>query len=149
MANVATASLVRLGKEKDLKLADSDQDIRGFKVLDKEGAEIAQVEDLLFDESEKKVRFLMVGSGGHGPAKIGKKKKSLIPVDAIAAIDQKTVTVDQSGADIIGAPDYDPEIVEVPKEYWDRVYGWYGYYPYWGPYYRYPHWGYWSPYTRP
>lgn len=134
---VLTASLVRLGKEGNLQLSDEAEDIRGRKVLDKAGTEIAQVEDLLIDEREKKVRFLMVGSGGHGVAKIG-KKKSLIPVDAITAIDKKTVTVDQSGEQIIGAPDYDPEITVVPEEHLDRVYGWYGYYPYWRPYYRYP-----------
>ncbi len=132
-----TASLVRLGKESNLQLSDPAEDIRGRKVLDKAGTEIAQIEDLLLDEREKKVRFLMVGSGGHGVAKIG-KKKSLIPVDAITAIDAKAVTVDQSGEQIIGAPEYDPEIIVVPEEYWDSVYGWYGYYPFWRPYYRYP-----------
>lgn len=140
-----TASLVRLGKEKDLALAHSDEDIRGRKVLDKEGSEIAEVVDLLLDERDKKVRFLMVGSGGHGPAKIG-KKKSLIPVDAITAVDKKTVTVNQSADHIIGAPEYDPEIVAVTQDYWDSVYGWYGYYPYWGSYYRYP--GYFPYYRR-
>jgi len=159
MANTSTrpstASLVQLSKEKDLMVADSGEDIRGRKVLDKDGAEIAEVEDLLIDKSEKQVRFLMVGSGGRGPAKRIGKKKSLIPVEAIIAIDKSSVTVDQSGDDIIGAPEYDPAIVEVPKEtdYWDRWYGWYGYYPYGGryyryggPYYRYP--GYFGPYRR-
>lgn len=136
MATATTASLIRLSKEDNFRFSDPDEDIRGRKVMDKEGKEIAEVEDLLLDEREKKVRFLMVGSGGHGVAKIG-KKKSLIPVDAITAIDKKTVTVDQSGDHIIEAPDYDPEITVVP-EYFDRVYGWYGYYPYWGPNYRYP-----------
>lgn len=135
----STASLVRLSKEDDLMVANSDEDIRGRKVLDKSGEEIAEVEDLLLDVSQKEVRFLMVGSGGHGPAKKIGKKKSLIPVEAIIAIDEDSVTVDQSGDDIIGAPEYDPAIVEVPKEknYWDKWYGWYGYYPYGGPYYRY------------
>ncbi len=142
MTIAATASLIRLGEESTLELSNPAEDIRGRKILDKAGTEIAQVEDLLLDAREKKVRFLVAGSGGHGVAKIG-KKKSLIPVDAITAISAKTVTVDQSGEQIIGAPEYDPEIVVVSDEYWDSVYGWYGYYPYWRRFYRYPILPYW------
>lgn len=142
MTVATTATLLRLGKEENLRLADPAEDIRGQKVLDRAGDAIGQVEDLLIDEKEHKVRFLMVGAGGFGPKKIG-KKKFLIPVDAITKIDADVVHVDQSGDKIAESPEYDPEVEPVPV-YWERVYGWYGYYPYWGPYYRYP--GY--PYRR-
>lgn len=137
MTVATTASLLRLGAELDLMLADSAEDIRGKKVIDKADQTIAQVEDLLIDEQEHKVRFLMVGSGGVGPRRIG-KKKFLIPVDAITDIDEAGVHVDQTGDHIADSPEYDPEVVPVPV-YWDSVYGWYGYYPFWGSYYRYPH----------
>ncbi|NJD28136.1 MAG: PRC-barrel domain containing protein [Chloroflexi bacterium] len=136
MAIATTASLLRLSKEEQLMLADPAEDIRDKKVLDKGGEVIAEVEDLLIDEKDHKVRFMMVGSGGFGPRKIG-KKKFLIPVDAITEIDDAGVHVDQLVDKIVGSPEYDPEVVPVPV-YWETVYGWYGYYPFWGPAYRYP-----------
>lgn len=90
-----TASLLRLSKEEQLMLADPAEDTRDKKMIDKGGEVIAKVEDLLIDEKDHKVSFLMVGSGGFGPKKIG-KKKFLIPVDAITKIDDEGVHVDQS-----------------------------------------------------
>jgi len=136
MTVATTASLLQLSKEKDLMLADSAEDIRSKQVIDKAGETIATVEDLLIDEKDHKVRFLMVGSGGFGPRKIG-QKKFLIPVDAITAIDDAGVHVDQTGDQVAESPEYDPDVVPVPV-YWESVYAWYGYYPYWRPYYRYP-----------
>ena len=136
MTVATTASLLQLSNEMDLMLANSAEDIRAKKVIDKGGETIATVEDLLIDEKDHKVRFLMVGSGGFGPRKIG-KKKYLIPVDAITVIDEAGVHVDQTGDQVAESPEYDPEVVPVPV-YWESVYAWYGYYPYWRPHYRYP-----------
>ena len=135
-----TASLLRLNKEESLMLADPAEDIRNRQVLDLEGEVIASVEDLLIDAEEHKVRLLMVGSGGHGPLRIG-KKKFLIPVDAITGIDTEGVHVDQTGDRIAESPEYDPEVVPAPV-YVERLYGWYGYYPFWRPFYRYPEYPY-------
>lgn len=79
MAAQPTATLEKLGEAK-LTVADPKEDIRGRKVLDKNGDEIGKVDDLLIDESEHKVRLLEVESGGF--LGLG-ETKVLIPVDAI------------------------------------------------------------------
>jgi uncharacterized protein YrrD len=59
----AKAALKRLS-DSDLALADRHEDIRGRNVLDVAGEDLGEVNDLFIDESEKKVRFLEVSSGG-------------------------------------------------------------------------------------
>jgi hypothetical protein len=59
----AKAALVRLSNT-DLTVADRADDIRGLDVLDISGEELGEVDDLLIDNAERKVRFLEVASGG-------------------------------------------------------------------------------------
>lgn len=126
-----------------LRLADTDlvphpdEDVRGRPVVDRNGDEIGDVDDLLIDEQEQKVRLLQVGSGGF--LGIGKTKR-LIPVDAVTGIDDK-VHIDTTRDDVAGSPEYDPELVH-ESEYYEGLYGYYGYAPYWGPGYpprRFPY----------
>ncbi len=56
-------NLERLSQS-SLTLGTSADDIRGCKVYDSSGQEIGKVDDLIVDESERKVRFMQVGSGG-------------------------------------------------------------------------------------
>jgi sporulation protein YlmC with PRC-barrel domain len=53
--SVKKAALLRLS-DTDLKVADSTEDIRGRKVVDKDGKEIGDVDDLMIDDFERKVR---------------------------------------------------------------------------------------------
>lgn len=124
-----------------LKLSDTDQtisigddDIRGRNVKDRTGEEIGSVDDLLIDADENRVRFIVVASGGF--LGIG-KDKVFIPVDAITGINADDVTIDQTRENVAGAPDYDPELVDA-LPYYDDIYGYYGYTPYWGTGYAYP-----------
>jgi sporulation protein YlmC with PRC-barrel domain len=139
------ASLVKLS-DTDLVLEDSAQDVRGRKVVDKEGVKIGEVEDLLIDSQQRKVRFLQAWEGGYGVLHLG-KQRFLIPVDAITFIDTDNVYIDQTGERIAEVAVYDPTVVS-EQTYWEELYGRYGYPPYWARGYRYPpypyyHYRYW------
>ena len=128
-----TNKLVRLS-DLDEEIAARDADVRGRDVKDKNGEDLGKVEDLLVDEQESKVRFLVIASGGF--LGIG-KDKAFLPVDAITQILDDEVRVDQTREHVSGAPPYDPELV-YEQPYFDEVYGYYGYVPYWGSGYTYP-----------
>lgn len=127
--------LVRL-KDTDLVVAGEDADVRGRTMVDKDGQEIGKIDGLLVDPDEQQVRFLQVGSGGF--LGIGEDKQ-LVPVDAVTAVEEDTVRIDQDREHVAGASVYDPKL-EVPPEpdYVEGLYGHYGYLPYWSAGYRYP-----------
>ncbi|WP_432133750.1 MULTISPECIES: PRC-barrel domain-containing protein [unclassified Streptomyces] len=112
----------------------TDEDVRGRKVTDRSGNELGKVGDLLVDEEERKVRFLLVEHGGF--LGIG-EKKSYIPVDAVADVTEDRVRIDRTRDQVADAPAYDPDLVD-HDEFYDRVYQHYGYAPFWGVGYVYP-----------
>jgi len=112
----------------------SANDVRGREVKDKNGDGIGRVADLLVDDRENKVRFLLVEHGGF----LGfGETKSLIPVDAVTKITEADVFVDQSRERVAAAPGYTPDLVD-DRPHHTSIYGHYGYAPYWGAGYRYP-----------
>jgi sporulation protein YlmC with PRC-barrel domain len=112
----------------------SANDVRGREVKDKNGDGIGRVADLLVDDRENKVRFLLVEHGGF----LGfGETKSLIPVDAVTKITEADVFVDQSRERVAAAPGYTPDLVD-DRPYHASIYGHYDYAPYWGAGYRYP-----------
>jgi sporulation protein YlmC with PRC-barrel domain len=112
----------------------SANDVRGREVKDKNGDGIGKVADLLVDDQENKVRFLLVEHGGF----LGfGETKSLIPIDAITKITQDEVHVNQSRKQVAAAPGYAPDLVD-DRPYHSSVYSHYGYAPYWGAGYMYP-----------
>ncbi|WP_369831104.1 CBS domain-containing protein [Cryobacterium sp. M15] len=125
--------LVKLS-ESDETIAREDEDIRGRAVKDKVGSDIGKIDDLLIDETERKVRFIEVASGGF--LGIG-RDKAFIPIDAIVAITDNEVQIDQIREFVASAPAYDPDLVR-EREYYGGVLGYYGYGPFWGADYRYP-----------
>jgi len=127
-----TASLLSIGDEK-LMVNDPAKEVRGRKVLDKSGEEIGEVDDLLVDDREHKVRFLRVAAGGF--LGLG-ETKFLVPVDAITKVEAKTVHVDQTRDHVTSGPRYDPKLVD--ELHLNNVYSHYGYLPYWGTGYLYP-----------
>ena len=127
-----TATLLRLS-ETGLTVSFPEEDVRGRKVLDRAGEEVGTVDDLLVDDVEHKVRFLQVACGGI--LGLG-EQKVMIPVDAITRITAEAVQIDQERERVAGAPHYDPTITR--DTYWEEVYGYYGYGPYWAPGYVYP-----------
>lgn len=138
MAQDRQHTLVRL-KDTDLTVAPAD-DIRGLTVLDRDGEEIGSVDALVVDDTERRVRFLEVGSGGF--LGIGEEKR-LIPVDAVARVDDDGVRVDTTREAVAGGPAYDPDVVEYSPDDYGEYYGYFGYAPFWAPGYAYP-----GPFTR-
>lgn len=133
MAEDTKANLLRLS-DTDLTLAEAAEDVRGYVVLDRAGEEIGGVDDLMIDDKEHKVRFLQVASGGF--LGLG-ERKFLIPVDAVTRIHDNHVHIDQTREHVAGSPEYDPKVVPEPT-YYEGLYGYYGYSPFWAPGYVYP-----------
>ncbi len=106
MTSTNQPTLSKLG-DTDFTVADPEEDIRGRKVVDRSGGEIGEVDALLIDDRETKVRFLRVAAGGF----LGiSERHFLIPVDAVTRIDDDHVHVDQTREHITGAPAYDPDL---------------------------------------
>jgi sporulation protein YlmC with PRC-barrel domain len=144
------AKLSRLS-DTELTVANPAEDVRGRKVIDREGEEVGEVDDLIIDDRETKVRFLEVASGGF--LGLG-ERKFLIPVEAISRIDDDTLYLNQGRQHIAAAPRYDPDLIHqdaaegdfAGRGYYGDVYRHYGYPPYWAPGYMYPPYPY---YHRP
>lgn len=121
-------------RDSEMTLADRGEDVRGRTVLDVNGNEIGNVDALLLDEAESKVRFLRVETGGF--LGIG-ERKFLVPVDAVTRVDADHVHVDRTRERVAGAPAYDPDLT-YERDYYGDVYDYWGYAPYWGLGYAYP-----------
>ena len=133
MTDTMRGTLTKLS-DAGMTIADPDADVRGRKVIDNTGDESGKVDALIIDERESKVRFLQVAAGGF--LGIG-ERHFLLPVDAVTRVDEDHVHVDQTRERIVGAPAYDPNVVP-EVDYYDSLYGYYGYTPFWGPGYAYP-----------
>lgn len=123
------------------KLGDSGQtvtptaaDIRGRTVKDKDGQDLGKVHDLLIDDQEHRVRFLLVEHGGF--LGLG-ETRSFIPVDDITKITDRVVSINHTREHVAAAPAYDLDLVD-DRSYHGSIYGHYGYTPYWGVGYSYP-----------
>jgi sporulation protein YlmC with PRC-barrel domain len=131
------ARLVRLS-DTELTVADPAEDVRGRTVVDKEGEEVGEIDDLLVDDREHHVRFLRVSSGGF--LGLG-ATKFLMPVEAITRISDTAVYVNQTRQHIADAPPYDPDLIHedvtegeyAGTGYYRDLYRYYGYPPYWAP----------------
>ncbi len=132
-SNDDNAALHTLG-DRGHTVDGSANDVRGREVKDKDGQGIGNVADLLVDDREKKVRFLLVEHGGF----LGfGEKATLIPVDAVAEITKDAVLIDQSRERVAAAPGYDPALVD-DRQHHSSIYSYYGYTPFWGGGYLYP-----------
>jgi sporulation protein YlmC with PRC-barrel domain len=127
-----SASLRSMSDDK-LQTSDPAEDVRGRRVLDNTDKDIGDVDDLLVDDREHKVRFLRVATGGF--LGLG-ETKFLIPVDAITKVDDNAVHVDQKREHVASGPRYDPTLMKEP--HLNDVYSHYGYGPWWGTGYMYP-----------
>ncbi len=124
------ARLVRLG-DSDFKLEDPWEDIRGRDVYDRDGDQIGSVAELYVDREERKVRFLMIDSGGFLGTAIGQTHR-MIPVEAITDAEEDRVTIEPGKDKVAGAPPFDADVVP-ESDYQRDVYDHYGYgYPDWG-----------------
>ncbi len=133
MTTTSPSRLVKLG-DTNLAVRDPREDVRGRIVIDQSGDEIGHVDGLLIDDQERRVRFLQVASGGI--LGLG-EQRFLVPVDAVLGLDDNQLVIDQTGEHVAGSPGYDPDLV-YDREYYDDLYSYYGYTPYWRPNYSYP-----------
>ncbi len=134
MTSNDNATLYTLG-DRGQTVDGSANDVRGREVKDKDGAGIGKVAELLVDDQEKKVRFLLVEHGGF----LGfGDTKTLIPVDAITKITEHAVFTDQSRERVATAPGYAPDLIADDRPYHASIYSHYGYPPYWSQGYMYP-----------
>ena len=85
------------------ELDEQWQDVKGRKVLDKNGEEIGTVEDLYVYKDASSVHLLKVS---------GSERSFLIPVDAVTNVTDEGVEVEQAGDVIQTSPEFDSE--EVP-----------------------------------
>lgn len=115
-------------------VAGAADDVRGRKVTDKNGKDLGHVHDLLIDDNDGKVRFLLVDHGGF--LGIG-RTKSFIPVEAITKITEDEVFINHTRDHVAGGPGYDPALVN-DRAYHEDIYSYYGYGPSWGAGYAYP-----------
>lgn len=121
-------------RETEFTVADHQSDVRGRNVVDPAGEEIGKVDDLLIDDTEKKVRMLRVEHGGF--LGIG-ADHFLVPIDAVTAVTDDAVHIDRERSRLTDVPGYDPDVAFEPA-YYDDVYGWWGYPTYWSAGYVYP-----------
>ena len=131
MATYNANELVRLSDTDEIVL-DPVEDVRGRKVKDTLGQDLGKVKDLLVDQSDNKVRALIVDHGH-----FLEKTTSAIPVDAITKVTTNEVEINQDKDKVGGAPAYDPELVYA-EDYYFGIYDYYGYSPYWYDEYVYP-----------
>jgi len=137
MTTVTTPGVLRRMSDMNLTLADPREDIRGRRVFDAQDQETGEIDDLLIDESERKIRFLRIASGGF----LGLGQKTfLVPIDAIERVEPDRVRLRATREHVAAAPAYDPELVDT--SYYDNIYKYYGYSPYWHRGYVYPMWPY-------
>lgn len=133
MATRNERSLVSIG-DSGFDIAEDSPDVRGRDVLDPAGEQIGEVDDLLVDHAEGRVRMLCVKHGGF--LGIG-ADHFLLPVDAVTSVTADAVHIDRERADLSQVPGYDPA-VENDDSQFEEVYGWWGYPTYWSPGYSYP-----------
>ncbi|MGI8434433.1 MAG: PRC-barrel domain-containing protein, partial [Nocardioidaceae bacterium] len=126
MTSNDNATLYTLG-DRGQTVDGSANDVRGLEVKDKDGAGIGKVADLLVDDREQKVRFLLVEHGGF----LGfGDTKTLVPVDAVTKVTEHEVFINQSRERVASVPGYAPELVD-DQPYHASIYNYYGYEPYW------------------
>jgi sporulation protein YlmC with PRC-barrel domain len=133
MKNAAYSKLIKLG-DTNLTLAQPADDIRGRKVVDKKGELIGHVDDLFIDDTQKRVRMLLIRHGG--VFGLG-GDKFLMPIDAVTKIDHDLVHIDRQREHLAGVPVYNPEMTP-DEHYFTGIYGFWGFGPYWGTGYMYP-----------
>jgi sporulation protein YlmC with PRC-barrel domain len=123
---ITYGKLVKLADVGETVVKDDD-DIRGRHVVDQNGVRLGTIDALLVDDKERKIRFFEVEIGGF--LGIG-ERKSLIPIDAISAIEKDEVHIDLTRESVAAAPAYDPALGQ--ESVWGETYRHYGYVPYWG-----------------
>ncbi len=116
----------------------TETDVRGLRVEDEDGKEVGTVSDLVVDDLEKRVHFLVVERGGF--LGLG-ARHTYVPVQAIASVTLDAVRISHPRGHVMAAPAYAPDLVD-DRIYHASIYDHYGYSPFSDKDYRYPRVGY-------
>lgn len=108
--DAAGPTLVPLGEAPDLKVADGEPDIRGWRVRTRAGSEIGEVADLVVDAADMQVRYMDVRLAS---AVADDHRHVLVPI-GVAQLDttRDDVHVDTGAASLLDAPPYRPELLD-------------------------------------
>jgi uncharacterized protein (TIGR02271 family) len=108
MASIDTANLMPLSRMSDFKVADNDQDVRGWKVVARDGDTIGKVDDLLIDTNARRVRYLGVDLDRSLLSGRSHSGKVLIPIESVRLDRHDRVLLDSVGSsEIMTLPTYD------------------------------------------
>ncbi|XAS74884.1 PRC-barrel domain-containing protein [Dermatophilaceae bacterium Sec6.4] len=121
------ATLYTLG-DRGQTIDGTVDDVRGRTVKDTDGTDIGMVADLLIDDHEQHVRFLVVEHNGF--LGIG-ETRTLVPVEAITTTTADEVLIDQSREHVTSAPAYVPSLIN-DQAYHASIYHHYGHASHWG-----------------
>lgn len=131
MTHTKQIGLVSL-EDSDLTLADPADDLRGMTVVDPHKHRVGTVDDLIIDDDERRVRLLVVSSGGILGLGLSTR---LVPVDAVTRIDEQ-VHIAAAHTQVHDARSDD--VGDRTLAYRDMCAA-YGYPPFWGPDYVHPY----------
>jgi photosynthetic reaction center H subunit len=106
----------------DFTLPSDAPDPRGWDVRSADGTKLGEVEDLLFDTGERRVRYVEVAFDREVAKETG-RDYALVPIgQARLDDDSDDVIVDLSGTDLASAPRYDRQ--QVSREYETSLQSW-------------------------
>ncbi len=101
--------IVRLSTS-DVRLSDPDEDVRGWRVVDRTEAPLGTVDDLFVDEKGRPHFVLVkVENSPHGDQHV------VVPANAIRLMANDTLLVNEFRNHVLSAPDYDPERHQEPR----------------------------------
>ena len=104
-------------RDSSLRLADSSDDIRGDRVIDRHGSQIGRVAALFIDAAGREVRMLEVCAGGF----LGfRRRHFILGVEAITRVRDDEVYVDQHDR-VVESSVYDPALVPETRLYGSDV----------------------------
>ena len=123
----------RLIKLSESSLAvEPTEDTRGRRVVDRNCEQIGQIDDLIIDEREVRVRFIEVATFGE----VAGRSRFHLPVDVITWVDERTVSVQPDCVKIDSGPQYEPDVMN--PEYLAALFSHYECMPFWQDTYVYP-----------
>lgn len=111
---------------------EATEDIRGRRVVDRNCAQVGQVDDLVIDEREVRVRFIEVATFGE----VAGRSRFHLPIDVITWINEQTISVQPDQTTIDQAPQYRADLAN--EEYLRALYLHYGCTAFWQDGYVYP-----------
>jgi sporulation protein YlmC with PRC-barrel domain len=128
MTTSLTRDLERL-THSGIELSDPAADLRGLDVRDRTGEDVGTVADVLVDPEVREVRMLEVEAAG-GLLGLG-RKHHLVPLEALAGKDSRTVFVNAEREQILDTPVYEPAEGDEEEAQYLASYHAYGLAPYW------------------